>query len=87
MTPQLDTVVIEESLVKVQMLKGNLRRLHIEPNICHHEMRPMVTQGFKTNYLSMKVLTFVKDEKIRSFKTPNNLRQNVDTSVTTQTSS
>ena len=34
------------------------------PNICHHKMGPMVTQDFTVAKLSMKVLTFAKDEKI-----------------------
>ena len=52
LTSQLDTFVIEVSLVKALKLKGD----YIGLNICHHKMGPMVTQWPNYSYLSMKAV-------------------------------
>ena len=64
--PQLDTVVIEVSLVKALRLRGNPRRLYRAKHLPSRNWTYGDT-GFysgQTSYLNMKVLTFGKDEKI-----------------------
>ena len=88
LTPQLDTVIIEESSVKALSLRGNPWRL------CRAKHLPSQNgtygdTGFysaQTTYLSMKVLTFAKNENIRFFfklLLTWVMIKNVDTSVTT----
>ena len=91
LTPQLDTVVLEVSLVKMLRLSEGYGD-YIGPTICHHERGPMVTQDFTVAKLA--ILTwryfYAKNQKIRSLFKPLItwvVIKNVDTSVTTQTSS
>ena len=67
--PQLDTVVIEVSLVKVLKLRSNPRRLYRAKHLPSQNWTGGDTGCYsgQTSYLSMKVLTFVKDEKIGFF--------------------
>ena len=68
MTPQLDTVVIEVSSVKVLRLRGNPRRIYRAKHLPLQNLTYGDT-GFysgQTSYLSMKVFTFVKNEKIKT---------------------
>ena len=70
LTTQLDTVIIEESLVKVLSLRGNPWRLYRAKHLPSRNGTYGDT-GFysaQTTYLSMKVLTFTKNETIRFFE-------------------
>ena len=90
LTPQLDTVVMGVSLVKMLRLRGY--RDYIGPNICHHKRGPMVTQDFTVAKLAILAWRYFysKNQKIRPLFKPLItwvMIKNVDTSVTTQTSS
>ena len=45
-TPQLDTVITEESSAIALSLRGIIHGDYTGPNICHHKMGPMVMQDF-----------------------------------------
>ena len=63
LTPQLDTAVIEVSLVKALRLRGNPRRLYRTKHLLSRNWTYGDT-GFcsgETSYLSMKGVTFAKD--------------------------
>ena len=67
--PQLDTVIIEESSVKGQSLRGNTLRLYRAKHL------PLMNWPYgdtglyigKTSYLNMKVLIFAKDQNMQFF--------------------
>ena len=50
LTLQLDTVVTEVSSLR---LRGNLKRLYVGQNICHHKIGPMVIQDFTVAKLAI----------------------------------
>ena len=69
MTPHLDTVVIEVSLVNALRLRGNPRRLYRAKHLPSQNWTygDIGFHSGQTSYLSMKVHTFAKDEKIGIF--------------------
>ena len=69
LTPQLDTVIIEESSVKVLSLRGNPWRLYRAKHLPSQNGTYGDT-GFysgQSSYLDMKVLTFAKNENMQFF--------------------
>ena len=79
LTPQLDTVIIEESSMKVLSLRSNPWRLYRTK----HEMGPMVTQDFTAPKLPILAWRYLQLLKMRGFFKPLLTWVMVDTSAAT----